>query len=90
MLFTSDTQADSEALLLGTRLIILGPHCEGRQESNVLLDMPLPQSSDTISERKLSREFQELREFVKQRAYGSSSRDEYQPVRELHGRGDSL
>jgi NitT/TauT family transport system ATP-binding protein len=85
------THNTSEALVLGTRLIILGPHREGSQESNVLLDMPLPQSSDTIAVRKQSREFQELREFVKLQAYGSHPRqDEFQPVPETLGRGDSL
>jgi len=39
--------------------------------------------------RKQSREFQELREFVKRRAYGASSRhDEDQPVPEMDVRGD--
>jgi NitT/TauT family transport system ATP-binding protein len=85
------THNTSEALLLGTRLIVLGPHCEGSKESNVLLDMPLPQSSDTIAIRKQSREFLELREFVKLQAYGSHFRhDEFQPLPEAHLRGDSL
>ena len=88
------THNTSEALLLGTRLIILGPHRETGprhdHESNVLLDMPLPQCSDTISVRKLSREFQDLREFVKRQAYGSySQNDEFLPVQQIHGRGDS-
>jgi len=90
------THNTSEALLLGTRLIILGAHREPGprnnqdQESNVLLDMPLPQCSDTIAVRKLSREFQELREYVKRQAYGSHSRnDEFLPVQQIHGRGDS-
>jgi len=84
------THNTSEALLLGTRLIVLGSHREYRQESNVLLDMPLPQYSDTISMRKQSREFQELREFVKRQAYGSQSRsDEFQPVQEICARGES-
>jgi NitT/TauT family transport system ATP-binding protein len=85
------THNTSEALLLGTRLIILGPHREGSQESNVLLDMPLPQSSDTIAVRKQSREFLELKEFVKLQAYGSHSRqDEFQPVAGINGRGELL
>ena len=85
------THNTSEALLLGTRLIILGPHREGSQESNVLLDMPLPQSSDTIAVRKQSREFLELREFVKLQAYGSQSRqDEFQPAPGIKIRGESL
>jgi len=88
------THNTSEALLLGTRLIILGPHRETGprhdHESNVLLDMPLPQCSDTISVRKLSREFQDLREFVKRQAYGSySQNDEFLPVQQIQGRGDS-
>ena len=83
------THNTSEALLLASRLIVLGPHREHSTESNVLLDMPLPQCSDRISVRKQSREFQELREFVKRRAYGSSSRyDEDQPVAENAARGD--
>jgi len=85
------THNTSEALLLGTRLIILGPHREGSQESNVLLDMPLPQSSDTISVRKQSTEFHELREFVKLRAYGAShGNDELRVVPELTERGEAL
>jgi len=85
------THNTSEALLLGSRLIVLGAHRENCQESNVILDMPLPQSSDTIASRKQSREFQELREFVKAQAYDSSSRqDELQPAQDVHGRGDSL
>jgi NitT/TauT family transport system ATP-binding protein len=85
------THNTSEALLLGTRLIVLGPHREGSQESNVLLDMALPQSSDTIAIRKQSREFLELREFVKLQAYGSHSRqDEIQPVPETFRQGELL
>jgi len=83
------THNTSEALLLASRLIVLGPHREESGESNVLLDMPLPQCSDKISVRKQSREFQELREFVKRRAYSTSSRDdEDQPVAEGVARGD--
>ncbi len=83
------THNTSEALLLASRLIVLGPHREHSAESNVLLDMPLPQFSDRIAVRKQSREFQELREFVKRRAYGASSRhDEDQPVPEIDVRGD--
>jgi NitT/TauT family transport system ATP-binding protein len=85
------THNTSEALLLGTRLIILGPHQEDSQKSNVLLDMPLPQSGDTISERKKSSQFLELREFVKRQAYGSSlPRDEYQVVQQTYASGESL
>ncbi len=84
------THNTSEALLLGTRLIVLGPHREGSEESNVLLDMQLPYCGDTISARKQSREFHELREFVERRAYASSSlREEDYVAPEMFGRGDS-
>jgi len=83
------THNTSEALLLGTRLIVLGAHCEGSQQCNVALDMPLPQFSDPIPVRKQSREFLELREFVKLHAYGLSPRqEEYRPVPELDGHGE--
>lgn len=85
------THNTSEALLLGTRLIILGQHREGSKESNILVDMPLPQSSDTISVRKQSREFLELREYVKLRAYGASARqDELRSEAAISAQGDSL
>jgi hypothetical protein len=78
-------------LLLGTRLIVLEPHGDQPLKSNVILDMPLPQSDEKISVRKRSREFQELSEFVKRRAYGAYSHPhEDQPVQETHGRGASL
>jgi NitT/TauT family transport system ATP-binding protein len=80
----------AEALLLGSRLIVLKPHHDHSHETNVLLDMPLPQSSATIAERERSLEFCELREYVKRKAYGSSSRsDEFQPVQDTGERGDS-
>jgi NitT/TauT family transport system ATP-binding protein len=82
------THNTSEALLLGTRLIVLGAHRDDCEESNVILDMQLPQSSGTISERKQSREFHELREYVKQCAYGASPGEDYQPVQAIDGRGD--
>ena len=80
----------AEALLLGSRLIVLKPHNDHSHETNVLLDMPLPQSSATIAERERSLEFCELREYVKRKAYGSSSHsDEFQPVQDTGERGDS-
>jgi NitT/TauT family transport system ATP-binding protein len=85
------THNTSEALLLGSRLIVLRPHREDSQESNVLLDMQLPQSSDTISVREKSPEFQELRDYVARRAYGRPSQnDEFQPAQDIDGQGDSL
>ena len=84
------THNTSEALLLGTRLIVLAPHKENSLKSNVILDMPLPQSGDTIAARKQSREFQELREFVKLQAYSSSGRlDESQSEQEFLSPGET-
>lgn len=85
------THNTAEALLLGSRLIVLRPHRDHSHESNVLLDMQLTQSSDTISVREKSQEFQELREFVTRRAYGTCSyNDEFQPAQDTDGQGDSL
>ena len=85
------THNTAEALLLGSRLLVLKPHCEGSGESNVLLDMPLPQSGGTIAEREQSREFLELREYVKHMAYGSSPRQTEEAMeQETDESGDSL
>ena len=65
------THNTAEALLLGTRLVVLGPHSPESSKSNVLLDMPLPQSDEPVSKRKQSREFHDLSEFVMRRAYGA-------------------
>jgi NitT/TauT family transport system ATP-binding protein len=70
------THNTSEALLLGTRLILLGAHQEESNRTNVLLDMQLPKFDDTITVRKQSMEFQQLREYVKKMAYGSSTSPE--------------
>jgi NitT/TauT family transport system ATP-binding protein len=85
------THNTAEALLLGSRLLVLKPHRDGGNESNVLLDMPLPQSSGTIAERELSREFIELREYVKHMAYGSSPRQTEDAIeQDTDESGDSL
>jgi NitT/TauT family transport system ATP-binding protein len=89
------THNTAEALLLGSRLLVLKPHREESKTSNVLLDMQLPQFSDTISVREQSPEFIALREFVKHKAYGSSSRpNQHQPEQETGQQeelqGDSL
>jgi len=85
------THNTAEALLLGSRLLVLKPHRDGSTESNVLLDMPLPQSSGTIHEREQSLEFIELREYVKSQAYGSSRRlNLSQPEQETDEQGDAL
>jgi NitT/TauT family transport system ATP-binding protein len=68
------THNTSEALLLGTRLILLGRHREDRAgETNLVLDMELPDSELPLALRMKSCEFQELLEHVKQIAYRSSS-----------------
>lgn len=68
------THNTSEALLLGTRLILLGRHHEARDgETNLLLDMEIPASQLPHSACVKSREFQDLLEHVKQLAYKSSS-----------------
>ncbi|KAA6456717.1 ATP-binding cassette domain-containing protein [Acidobacteria bacterium AB60] len=67
------THNTSEALLLGTRLVLLGRHYEeDASRSNVLLDLELPTSRLPFARRKQSPEFQELRERIKLLAYKSS------------------
>lgn len=68
------THNTQEALLMGTRLIVLGRHREDRADlSNVTLDMRIPTSRLPFGRRIHSREFQELHEYVQQIAYRSSS-----------------
>ena len=68
------THNTAEALLLGTRLILLGRHREERaEETNLVLDMEIPASPLPLALRMKSREFQELLEHVKELAYKSSS-----------------
>ncbi len=68
------THNTAEALLLGTRLILLGRHREEHAgETNLVLDMQIPASTLPLAMRMKSREFQELLEHVKELAYKSSS-----------------
>ena len=68
------THNTSEALSLGTRLILLRRHHEDLAgETNLVLDMEIPRSSLPLSMRVKSLEFQELLEHVRQLAYESSS-----------------
>ena len=68
------THNTQEALLLGTRLILLGRHAdEHAHRSNLLLDMEISTARMTFAQRQLSPEFHELHEYVKQLAYKSSS-----------------
>ncbi len=68
------THNTSEALLLGTRLILLGRHHEEEAlRSNITLDMEIPTAQLPFARRKQSSEFQDLREHVKLLAYNCSS-----------------
>jgi NitT/TauT family transport system ATP-binding protein len=68
------THNTQEALLLGTRLILLDRHREEHaNRNNVLLDMEIPTSRLPFAVRQQSSEFDELHEYVKQLAYKSSS-----------------
>jgi NitT/TauT family transport system ATP-binding protein len=75
------THNTSEALLLGTRLILLGRHREDRpEETNLVLDMKIPSSQLPLSMRMKSLEFQEMLEHVKQLAYKSSGLHADDPI----------
>jgi NitT/TauT family transport system ATP-binding protein len=75
------THNTSEALLLGTRLILLGRHREDRPgETNLVLDMEIPQSELPLSARIKTRKFQDLLEYIKQLAYKSSSMHTDDPI----------
>lgn len=79
------THNTSEALLLGTRLILLGRHREERTSlSNVVLDMEVPFSPLPLARRGQTAEFHQLRERVQLLAYQSSSmnrhEDQAQPM----------
>jgi len=68
------THNTQEALLLGTRLILLRRHHEEHSHrNNVQLDMEIPTAQLPFAERQYSTEFHELHEYVKQLAYRSSS-----------------
>ena len=68
------THNTQEALLLGTRLILLDRHHEEHaHRNNVLLDMKIPTARLPFAERQHSSDFHELHEYVKQLAYKSSS-----------------
>ena len=68
------THNTQEALLLGTRLILLGRHHDDdAQRSNVQLDIELPTAHLPWSRRLHAAEFQDLHEHVKRLAYQCSS-----------------
>ena len=68
------THNTSEALLLGTRLVLLRRFQDhSSHSSNVVLDMPLSPSRLPFAHRRHSTDFHELHEYVKQFAYRYSS-----------------
>jgi NitT/TauT family transport system ATP-binding protein len=68
------THNTQEALLLGTRLILLGRYCdENRQKSNILLDMENPLSRIPFARRAQSPELHRIQEQVRQIAFAASS-----------------
>ena len=67
------THNTQEALLMGTRLIVLARHQDGEQQSNVRLDMQLPTSRLPFGRRLGSTEFNDLHEYVKDVARQFSS-----------------
>ncbi len=70
------THNTQEALLLGTRLILLGRHLDDRsQRSNILLDMENPLSRLPFARRAQSPELHRIQEQVKQIAFAASSMD---------------
>jgi NitT/TauT family transport system ATP-binding protein len=81
------THNTSEALLLGTRLILLGRnHEEETSRSNIVLDMNIPTARLPFARRKQSSEFQDLRERVKLLAYKSSSMNREEGFPALHSK----
>ena len=68
------THNTQEALLLGTRLILLGRrHDRSAEHKSVLLDMDIPTARLPLAARRKSPEFQELQEYVTELAHRSSS-----------------
>jgi len=74
------THNTSEALLLGTRLILMGRYHEDQPlKGNVLVDMGIPASRLPFHERSQNAEFKELHEYVKQVAFSASSMNREEP-----------
>jgi NitT/TauT family transport system ATP-binding protein len=83
------THNTSEALLLGSRLILLGQHQDENGDSNVLLDMALPPFAETISQRKQSIEFEQLRDYVKRKAFGPLHESEERAILQSYERRET-
>ena len=75
------THNTTEALLLGTTLIVLGRHRDDNPEQgNVLVAEKLPTADLPFAERRHSAEFREQHEFLERVAFGSSSMHRTQPA----------
>lgn len=75
------THNTAEALLLGTRIVLLGRHTEGSpQRSNVLLDMENPASHLPFARRAQSPEFSRLHDEVRKIAFESCSLGRVQSI----------
>lgn len=75
------THNTAEALLLGTRIVLLGRHTDGStQRSNVLLDMENPASHLPFVRRAQSPEFGRLHDEVKKIAFESCSMSRVQSM----------
>jgi NitT/TauT family transport system ATP-binding protein len=72
------THNTQEALLMGTRIILLARHQDNELQSNVRLDMQLPTARLPFARRLLSPEFNDLHDYVKDVAqrFSSMNRDE--------------
>ena len=72
------THNTAEALVLGTRLIVLGHSKNSNQHgSKIVLDMKIPFSNDPISQRGQGKEFMDLLEYVERHSRGHfEDRDE--------------
>jgi NitT/TauT family transport system ATP-binding protein len=65
------THNTAEALVLGTRLIVLGRSQNANEQgAQVVLDMKIPLSSEPITRRGQGKEFMELLEYVEQHCGG--------------------
>jgi NitT/TauT family transport system ATP-binding protein len=83
------THNTQEALLMGTRLVLLRRLKEGSQEQNsVLLDLQIPTARLPFAARRRSSEFQELHDHVSEMAHRSSSmRDQGEIASPLEAEG---
>ncbi len=74
------THNTTEALLLGTTLIVLGRHRDDNpEESNVLVAQQLPTAHLPFAQRRHSAEFREQHEFLERVAFASPSMHRAEP-----------